>query len=213
MMDQINTENCVAIFAFVLIVSMIQFKCSCAPGRLGLLSNCFDPMDTISALRGASFLSRSLVPLVDKQSSFSTLFVQKTATSSERTKLAVKIITDELNELKNMRLDAETQAAANNLRFWIETLGAQPKGWLQLCWWPASVSLGYLSKLQQRDSVALLLYIYWCLGVHSQYLVWFLNEYAQQATRFVFPRLGPKYVETLDKTLHEMQIKRDEKIS
>jgi hypothetical protein len=206
MVDRINKENCVAIFAFVLIVSMIQFKCSCAPSRLGLLSNYFDPMDVISALRGAAHLSETLVPLVDKQSPFSTLFVEKTGTSSERTKLAVKVITDQLNELSFMPLDADNQAAAAHLRYWIGGLGVRSKGWLQLYWWPASVSLGYLSKLKQSDPVALLLYMYWCLGLQSQYLEWFLNEYAQQATRFVYSRLDSHYANMLDKTLQEMEI-------
>ncbi|QKX61588.1 uncharacterized protein TRUGW13939_08740 [Talaromyces rugulosus] len=206
MVNQIDTENCVAIFAFVLIVSMIQFKCSCAPSRLGLLSNYFDPMNVIGALRGAAYLSKTLVPFVDKQSSFSTLFVQQTAPSSEQTKLAVKVITDQLNELSSMPLDADNKAAATHLRFWIAGLGARPKGWLQLSWWPASVSPGYLSKLQQSDPVALLLYTYWCLGLHSEYIEWFLNEYAQQATRFVYSRLDSHYANMLDKTLQELQI-------
>lgn len=206
MVGEINTDNCVAIFAFVLIVSMIQFKCSCAPSRLGLVSSLFDPMDTISALRGASYLSESLVPLVNKKSSVSVLLHQRTDTRSMQMDHTVKVITGQLNEISSMPLDADNETAANHLRFWIEGLGTHPKGWLQLSWWPASVSSRYLSKLQQNDSVALLLYMYWCLGIHSQYLKWFLNEYAQQAARFVYPRLGSKYLEMLDKTLQELKM-------
>lgn len=83
--------------------------------------------------------------------------------------------------------------AASLLQTWCVSIQGQPRTWLHILSWPALVSEAFVAQLQckhENSSVALALFLHWCVIMIRFDDTWFLNGWIAQLARQAWARLG-----------------------
>ncbi|KAI0185033.1 hypothetical protein EV127DRAFT_442548 [Xylaria flabelliformis] len=83
--------------------------------------------------------------------------------------------------------------AVETLKWWARFVRGTPKNWKQFILWPASVTDGFVTALREKQPVALLVYIYWCVVMHSAPTRWYANGWHQRVTVAATSYIGPEY--------------------
>ncbi|KAJ3547286.1 hypothetical protein NM208_g1592 [Fusarium decemcellulare] len=193
MISQINAENCISIFALSLIVIIMQLKLSSQHPRLSkLLDKDYSPIDSLESMRGAFRLIKAVGPFLN-QSSVSSLFSWRHSEVDPQVEKTKNILLARLDTVENLTENHHCRSALTSLRLWLGGLQNWSKTWFELAWWPAVVSSEYLEHLRAGDIVSLLLYGYWCCGIHSRYKEWFVEGYVMQALVFVKAQVGSSW--------------------
>lgn len=201
----VNKDNGVAVFAFSLIVIMVQFSISSFTG-CGLNRQLFEfsPIDELGAIRGAFYLTKSLSAFLS-QSSVARIVVSKPQVHiDERTAKGIQVVEKCLSAIEPCLESKETLDALRSLRAWLTAIYTWPKSWFQIAWWPSAISAEFLNLLRQGSEPALLSYLCWCYGLQLLYHEWFLIEHARKAMRFVRERLSSKWEHKMRGVLREL---------
>ena len=185
--SSINAENVVSTFTFSIIVAILQIK----GGVLAKELQSFDPLGGFLALRGASQITKASGPLL----------LESCIESLRRSTGPITFSTEDnantlIPWLDTLALTADgyaNQEALAYLRLWLNNLDTWPKAWFQLAWWPAKVSQEYIDRLQNKEPVSLIIFLYWCAGINSRYKNWFMAGYTRESLQFVQKHLGPDW--------------------
>lgn len=90
--------------------------------------------------------------------------------------------------------------AAESLQTWCVSIQAQPRTWLHILSWPALVSEDFVTKLHctnKNRSVALAIFLYWCVIMIKFDDTWFLNGWITQLAQQAWAQLGGGWESTV----------------
>ncbi|KAI0538255.1 hypothetical protein GGR58DRAFT_468843 [Xylaria digitata] len=85
------------------------------------------------------------------------------------------------------------QHALESLKWWTRFVRGVPRNWKQFILWPASVTDGFVMALVEKQPVALLIYIYWCVVMHRAPRRWYTDGWHQRIAVAAMSELGPEY--------------------
>ncbi|KAI5459420.1 hypothetical protein BGZ63DRAFT_426693 [Mariannaea sp. PMI_226] len=191
---QISADNCIPIFALSLIVIVVQLKLSSRhPRHSRLLDASFSPVDCLEAMRGAKRLIQAVGPFLNSTSSVSSLFVWRRHHVDPQVDKMAQLLLLRLCTLDVMVEDLDCCSALHHLRSWAAGLTSWEKSWNELAWWPAAVSSEFLSRLESSDPIPLVLYAFWCCGIHVRFKEWFVDGFAVKAMQHVKTKLDPSW--------------------
>ncbi|KAI0449435.1 hypothetical protein F5B21DRAFT_494343 [Xylaria acuta] len=83
--------------------------------------------------------------------------------------------------------------AAETLKWWARFVNAAPYNWKHFILWPASVTDGFVTALREKQPVALLVYIYWCVVMHRAPRRWYSNKWHHRVAVAAMSNIGPEY--------------------
>ncbi|KAI1751602.1 hypothetical protein F4782DRAFT_504561 [Xylaria castorea] len=83
--------------------------------------------------------------------------------------------------------------AVETLKWWARFVHGVPRNWKHFILWPASVTDGFVTALREKQPVALLAYIYWCVVMHGAPRRWYANGWHQRITIAAMSYIGPEY--------------------
>ncbi|RFU30701.1 hypothetical protein B7463_g5672, partial [Scytalidium lignicola] len=192
--SDINKDNCIAVLAFSLLVSVFQFGISNAPGSKLATGTPLSYLDVVLALRGAWSLISQL-HLYLSQSKVQGLFTQRRNFGCLELPEETQYALDSLRLLNQsasatMGSGLACSEAINMLGLWFSATSASPSTWLHLVWWPSRVPDAYISLIKANEPVALIILCHWCVGIHRAAPRWFLSGWAAQTFATVKRLLG-----------------------
>ncbi|KAF2973073.1 hypothetical protein GQX73_g631 [Xylaria multiplex] len=82
--------------------------------------------------------------------------------------------------------------ALESLKWWTRFVRGVPRNWKQFILWPASVTDGFITALVEKQPVALLIYIYWCVVMHRAPRRWYTDGWHQRVAFAAMSELGPE---------------------
>ncbi|KAH8817459.1 hypothetical protein F5884DRAFT_250782 [Xylogone sp. PMI_703] len=208
--DDINKDNCIAILAFSLLVSVFQFGISQAPSSQLIQEVSLSHLDAVLALRGAWSLINQLHPHLS-QSRIQGLFAQRRNFGFLELSDDIQHTLDGLNALNRSSSATVENAVAcseaiNVLRLWFCVTSASPSTWLHLVWWPSRVPNTFIALLKANDPVALVIFCHWCVGVHKALPRWFLAGWSVRTFSMVKWLLGAEWEYALEWPMKEILI-------
>lgn len=148
--------------------------------------------ETLHLLRGTARLAVAIAPR----------FLQDQRLAHDRTiDVDAKIDLEFLERIKllktNIRMvepDKEYLIqAVELLQTWCVSIQGQPRTWLHVLSWPALVSDAFVAQLQCRhenSSVALAIFLHWCMIMIRLDDTWFLNGWIAQLAQQAWAQLG-----------------------
>ncbi|RYC58486.1 hypothetical protein CHU98_g7713 [Xylaria longipes] len=83
--------------------------------------------------------------------------------------------------------------AIETLKWWARFVHGAPRNWKHFILWPASVTDGFVTALREKEPVALLVYIYWCVIMHRAPRRWYANGWHQRVAVAAMSKIGPGY--------------------
>ncbi|KAI0425540.1 hypothetical protein F5Y09DRAFT_96740 [Xylaria sp. FL1042] len=83
--------------------------------------------------------------------------------------------------------------ALERLEWWARVVNGTPQFWKQFILWPASVTDEFVTALEEKQPVALLIYIYWCVVMHRAPRRWYADGWHQRVAIAATSELGPEY--------------------
>ncbi|KAI1312339.1 hypothetical protein F5Y03DRAFT_339900 [Xylaria venustula] len=83
--------------------------------------------------------------------------------------------------------------ALERLAWWTRLVHGAPQIWKDFMLWPASVPDGFVTALTERQPVALLIYIYWCVVMHRAPKRWYADGWHSRIAVAAMAELGPEY--------------------
>ncbi|OQU98860.1 Fungal Zn2-Cys6 binuclear cluster domain-containing protein [Cladophialophora immunda] len=199
----ITRENCVAVLAFSLLISVFQLGTMIhQPADRTPEEASAQFIHALSALRGAWSLVGQLHSHL-AQSPVSRLFVQRRQfkfepldrnhqQALERLE-SLNRLSDDPPEMRTLRAEA-----IRFLRSWFSLTSGHPSTWLHLVYWPASLPEGYISLLKQNDPISLVVFCHWSVGLGRGSEKWFLAGWAQQTLDLAKRLLGPEWHAALE---------------
>ncbi|KAI1379892.1 hypothetical protein F4677DRAFT_407932 [Hypoxylon crocopeplum] len=84
------------------------------------------------------------------------------------------------------------------LRSWAHMVEGQPQTWRDFFYFPETVLETYFDLLQQKDSVALTIFVYWCAIMHRAPHRWFMDRWACRAADSAMSYLGAEWAGLLE---------------
>ncbi|KAF3075038.1 hypothetical protein CFAM422_003141 [Trichoderma lentiforme] len=90
--------------------------------------------------------------------------------------------------------------AAESLQTWCASIQGQPRTWLHILSWPALVSEDFVTKLHcknQNRSVALAIFLHWCVIMIRFDDTWFLDGWITQLAQQAWAQLGGGWESTV----------------
>ncbi|KAI1109982.1 hypothetical protein F5Y14DRAFT_430504 [Nemania sp. NC0429] len=93
----------------------------------------------------------------------------------------------------------DCQHALERLKWWAQFVDGAPQIWKHFILWPASVTDGFATALIEKQPVALLIYIYWCVVMGRAPRRWYADGWHQRVAIAAMSDLGPEYGAFLDK--------------
>lgn len=148
--------------------------------------------ETLHLLRGTARLAIAIAPR----------FLQDQMLAHDRTRdMGANVDPEFLERIKlletNIRMvepDKEYLIqAAELLQTWCISIQGQPKTWLHILSWPALVSEAFVTQLQckhENSSVALAIFLHWCVIMMRFDDTWFLNGWIAQLAQQAWAQLG-----------------------
>jgi hypothetical protein len=208
---EISQKNCVALFAFSFIVAVFQLKVSSDRiNEAGLSLGSAALFHSVDALRGGLALFKPLQPLLIKSNVASLIATPKYSFDQpvgETTWSALEELTSlNASSADNPKHRAVCAQAIASLREWFQMVGGKPKTWFHLFWWPGAVPREYLSLLHDSHPFALIVFLYWCVGIKNGFQPWFLEGYPENAACIIRRSLGSEWSEALRWPLAELQM-------
>lgn len=88
--------------------------------------------------------------------------------------------------------------AVRKLREWSEICSGEPRTWKGLSCCPGSVSEECFELLAQRDDLALVVLIYWCVIIKNGSEKWFLKSYLSRTVELAKKRMEGKWGDVLE---------------
>lgn len=148
--------------------------------------------ETFHLLRGTARLAIAIAPR----------FLQDQMLAHDRTRdMGAKVDPEFLERIKlletNIRMvepDKEYLIqAAELLQTWCISIQGQPRTWLHILSWPALVSEAFVAQLQykhENSSVALAIFLHWCVIMMRFDDTWFLDGWIAQLAQQAWAQLG-----------------------
>ncbi|KAI0109057.1 hypothetical protein GGR51DRAFT_512562 [Nemania sp. FL0031] len=93
---------------------------------------------------------------------------------------------------------AHCEHALGRLKWWTQYVQGVPRTWKHFILWPASVTDGFVTTLVEKQPVALLVYIYWCVVMHRAPRRWYADGWHLRVAVAAMSDLGPEYATLLD---------------
>jgi len=206
---EINRDNCIAILAFSLLVSIFQLNISNALGcPVPEESSLQQAADTLSALRGAWSLISQLHPHLSK-SPISGLLGRRSNWDLAPMDDDHQRAFDNLESLNILSTGSpEDQKACGEaiklLRFWFSMIEGSPSTWFHLVYWPSRISEEFLLLMKQGNPISLVIFGHWCVGMHRGPKRWFLAGWAQRTLSSIVKLLGPKWYPAMEWPINEV---------
>ncbi|KAI1734651.1 hypothetical protein F4680DRAFT_462223 [Xylaria scruposa] len=105
---------------------------------------------------------------------------------------------DRLSQAEHPESTSETTRthcdhAVATLKWWARFVHGTPANWKHFILWPASVTDGFVTALREKQPVALLIYVYWCVVMHGAPTRWYANGWHQRVTLAAISYIGPEY--------------------
>ena len=192
----INNQNWLP--AYVLCTSVIMFHF--AVSQLGAHPYTCDPMEphdfleAFFVLRLTSLLSKQLLQWfpstlkgmikqrLDKFEVKPDLYVEK----------AVSAFCSALDEVEDVDGSKSTlTAAATFLREWVHGTDGIPRSWVHIIWWPAVVGQDFISLLERRSPLAVVIFIYWSTILSRAPSRWYLDGWSKRTVAVALEGLPP----------------------
>ncbi|KIW85196.1 hypothetical protein Z517_00586 [Fonsecaea pedrosoi CBS 271.37] len=195
---KITRENCIAVLAFSLLISVFQLGCMATiPADRAPEEASAQLVHALSALRGAWSLIGQLHSHL-AESPVSGLFSQRRRfqftplDENHRQALArlesLNSASEDPGEARALRTEA-----IRLLGSWLSVTSGQPATWLHLVFWPSALPEGYISLLKQNDPVSLVIFCHWSVGLGRGSPKWFLAGWAQQTLDLARRLLGAEW--------------------
>lgn len=83
--------------------------------------------------------------------------------------------------------------ALERLKWWARSVGGAPQIWRHFILWPASVTDRFVAALMEKQPVALLIYVYWCVVMGRAPRRWYADSWHQRVAVAAMSYLGPEY--------------------
>lgn len=93
----------------------------------------------------------------------------------------------------------DCQHALERLKWWTRFVDGAPQIWKHFILWPGSVTDGFVTALMEKQPVALLIYIYWCVVMGRAPRRWYADSWHQRVALAAMSDLGPEYSAFLEK--------------
>ncbi|KAL6788089.1 hypothetical protein J3E68DRAFT_439988 [Trichoderma sp. SZMC 28012] len=164
--------------------------------------------ETFHLLRGTARLAVAIAPR----------FMQDQRLAHDRTKdTGAKIDPEFLERIKilktNIRMVEPNEEsliqAAELLQTWCVSIQGQPRTWLHILSWPALVSEDFVTKLHCKNknrSVALAIFLHWCVIMIRFDDTWFLNGWITQLAQQAWAQLGGGWESTVIPAVRALQL-------
>jgi Fungal specific transcription factor domain len=199
---EITRENCIAVLAFSLLISVFQLGIVSAPADRAPEEAFVQLIQALSALRSAYSLIPQLHPHLG-QSRVSSIFLRRRRfefkpLDNNRRQALERL--DSLNSRSNAPLDVRTTRteAICLLRKWFSLTSGSPSTWLHFVYWPSSLSEGYISLFKQNDPISLAIFCHWSESIGRGSQKWFLAGWAEQTRNVAVRLLGPEWQPVLE---------------
>jgi hypothetical protein len=199
---KITGENCIAVLAFSLLISVFQLGIIRPPADVTAAEASGQLIHALSALRGAWSLIGQLHSHL-AQTPVSGLFSQrrhfKFEPLDDNHQQAFERL-ESLNSLSSAPLEVRTPRAEaiRLLRSWFSATSGNPSTWLHLVYWPSSLPDEYISLLKENDPISLVIFCHWSVGIGRGSQKWFLAGWAEQAIDLTVRLLGPEWHPALE---------------
>lgn len=178
---QITQDNLEAIKIFIVFVAIFSFNAS-PLNDASSTSNVLEVLEPFLALRIGMLLVRRhgnfpppwpLQILVDRRNT-----EERDGYIIMRLKDIEQTISEAAGEEHQRECCLE---AIRLLRECVEYFGTSPKTWLDVAWWPCSLSQNYINLLLGRDPAATDIFICWCRFLRNAPSKWFWDGWVDKA--------------------------------
>ncbi|KAI0505874.1 hypothetical protein F5B22DRAFT_660911 [Xylaria bambusicola] len=88
--------------------------------------------------------------------------------------------------------------ALEKLKWWVRYVRGTPRIWRDFILWPGSVTDGFVTALMEKQPVALLIYIYWCVIMRRAPRRWYAESWHLRVANAAMSELGPEYAAFLE---------------
>lgn len=87
----------------------------------------------------------------------------------------------------------DCEHALERLKWWTRSVNGAPQIWKHFILWPASVTDRFVTALMEKQPVALLVYIYWCVVMGRAPRRWYSDSWHLRVAVAAMSDLGPEY--------------------
>jgi hypothetical protein len=180
----IDTSNCDAILSFSIIVSIFHFNTSLR-SDLSRKPGFPDILETFFTLRNGRNLTWGMRHSLSRSPSGLNFkrIGDALIPETDETDWANLDTLDNLNKtsVNSEEIRDNCNAAIQSLRELYVIFGSYPRTWLHLAWWPSAISEQFITLLQQKQPVALTIFLHWCRVFSRAPKRWYFDGWAQRA--------------------------------
>ncbi|KAI0543774.1 hypothetical protein F4679DRAFT_590165 [Xylaria curta] len=158
----------------------------------------FDLLDIFHVLRGTAEIGDQIGLFLEKSKLRSILENRRREIDKVSAPADITQAIDRLSQAEHPKSTSEATRthcdhAVETLKWWARFVHGTPTNWKHFILWPASVTAGFVAALREKQPVALLIYIYWCVVMHGAPTRWYANGWHQRVTNAAMSYIGPEY--------------------
>ncbi|KAI1167991.1 hypothetical protein F5B18DRAFT_647217 [Nemania serpens] len=182
----VDANNWVAVMVFTIAVLVFRLEsCRQSTTFSGVVT------DTLLALRSAGIMGNEIKPFFLGSGDFGEYLMSRARRSAPKVldpaivlALAHLKTINEERKVTNSREAAEQETCAraiDSLQRWVILVSGKPRTWLHYVWWPADVPAEFIDLVNEKNPVALLVFVYWCAVLGRANQRWFLKGWVSKA--------------------------------
>ncbi|KAJ8120275.1 hypothetical protein ONZ43_g2974 [Nemania bipapillata] len=156
---------------------------------------------TLTALRGAGVMGNELKPFFLGSGAFREYLMSRAQRSAPKVidpaillALAhLRTINEERKVTGSSEITEQSACAQaiDSLQRWVVLVSGKPRTWAHYVWWPADVPTKFIDLVNEKNPVALLVFVYWCAVLDRADRKWFWNGWASKAGGVAMAEMGP----------------------
>ncbi|KAI1170710.1 hypothetical protein F4777DRAFT_568292 [Nemania sp. FL0916] len=210
----IDANNWIPVMAFTIAVLVFcLYNCQQSTTFSGVVAG------TLAALRTAGVMGNELKPFFLGSGAFGEHLMSRARRSAPKiTDPAILVALAHLRTINEERKVADSRERAeqttcaraiSSLQRWVVLVSGKPRSWAHYVWWPADVPTEFIDLVNEKNPVALLVFVYWCAVLGRADQQWFLNGWASKAGGVAMAEMGPGWWDQgLDWPLQELGLCR-----
>lgn len=182
----VDANNWLAVMVFTIAVLVFRLdSCRQSTTFSGVVT------DTLLALRSAGLMGNEIKPFFLGSGDFGEYLMSRARRSAPKVlDPAIVLALAHLKTINGERKVRDSGEAAeqstcaraiDSLQQWVVLVSGKPRTWLHYVWWPADVPADFIDLINEKNPVALLVFVYWCAVLGRANQRWFLKGWVSKA--------------------------------
>ncbi|KAI1116094.1 hypothetical protein F5Y14DRAFT_86022 [Nemania sp. NC0429] len=191
----VDANNWIAVMVFTIAVLVFRLdSCRQSTTFSGVVT------DTLLALRGAGVMGNEIKPFFLGSGEFGAYLMSRARRSAPKVlDPAIVLALAHLKTINEERKIADSKEAAaqrtcaraiDSLQRWVVFVSGKPRTWLHYVWWPTDVPAEFIDLVNEKNPVALLVFVYWCTVLGRANQRWFLKGLVSKAGGVAMAEMG-----------------------